>query len=90
MLRTERSAETRFVLIPRHWEAIQLLGRGSPEVRFLLSKDLSSCRKGMHWLGRWKTRSRKWLLTSLRQGPQDERRGQPDKYKDGEQAELGD
>ena len=61
-----------------------------PEVNFLLSRDVSSCRKGMHWLGRWKTQSMKWLLTRLRQGPQDERRGQLERQKDGEQAGLGD
>lgn len=55
------------------WAAV---GEGALRLVFLLSKDVSSCRKGMHWLGRWKTRSMKWLLTRLRQGLQDERRGQ--------------
>ena len=83
MLRTEGSSGPRLAL------SRKMLRQGSEEVRFLLSKDLSNCRKGMHCLGRWKTQSMKWLLTGLRQGSQDERRGQSDRCKDGEQTGLG-
>lgn len=33
----------------------KMLRQGSDEVRFLLSKDPSSCKKKTSWLGRWKT-----------------------------------